>query len=788
MPFAALRLPVLTALAVGLFGRATAADKPPTPEQVRFFESRVRPVLVEHCTKCHGEKTQRSELRLDSAAAMKEGGASGEPLLGEPAKSMLLRAVRHDADVAPMPPKGKKLSDAQIADLAQWVKMGAPYPAVVLKTHDRDHWAFRPVTRPAVPIVTDPAFPVRNPIDAFVLAKLRAAGLTPAAPADKRTLIRRVTFDLTGLPPTPTEIDAFLRDDSPGAYATVVERLLASPAYGERWGRHWLDVARYADSNGLDENIAHGNAWRYRDYVVQSFNADVPYNQFVREQVAGDLMPAADATTRHRQLIATGFLSLGPKVLAEPDKRKMELDIVDEQLDTTCRAILGLTMGCARCHDHKFDPITAADYYALAGIFLSTKTMDSFKTIASWHENEVATPAELKCRADHEAEVARFKWQLMALHWRKATSAVKSARRCAAEAIAQLEKNAPEVSSAMGLTEGKVVDSPILRRGSYLSPGPVVARRFPTVLAGEGQPPLPKDHSGRLQLARWLTDPANPLTARVMVNRVWRWHFGRGIVGSVDNFGLLGEKPTHPELLDWLATEFVANGWSVKHLHRLIVLSSTYRMSSAHDSKAAEADPANRLLWRANVRRVEAEVIRDSLLAVAGELDRTMGGPALHHVKNRAFLFDHTSKDLTTYDSKRRSLYLPVVRNHLYDVFQLFDAPDAAVIHGDRATTTVATQALFWMNSPLVMSTADDLAETLLGRTDLDDAGRVRTLYETAYGRPPTAKETARALASVAEFEAALAATVPESGKRRQRAWSLVCHVVLAANEFVYVR
>jgi mono/diheme cytochrome c family protein len=766
-------------------GFASAADRPPTPEQVKFFETRVRPVLAEHCYTCHGPKKQRSELRLDTAAGVQDGGASGEPLVspGSPDKSMLLKSVRHVEGVAPMPPKGK-LTDAQVADLDRWVRMGAPYPAtaVVKEPPRREHWAFQPVARPAVPQVASPAFPVRNPIDAFILAGLAEAGLKPAVPADKRTLIRRVTFDLTGLPPTVAEVDAFTNDRAPDAYERLVERLLASPAYGEKWGRHWLDVARYADSNGLDENIAHGNAWRYRDYVIASFNADTPYNQFVREQVAGDLLPAKSDADRRRQLTATGFLSLGPKVLAEPDKRKMELDIVDEQMDTLGRAFLGLTLGCARCHDHKFDPISQEDYYALAGIFLSTKTMDSFKTIATWHENEVSTPVERERKAAHEAEVARFKRKLLALHWEKRTPAVRSAIKGTTEAVAKLEKNAPELASAMGVAEGKVVDSPVLRRGNYLSPGQVAHRRFPEVIAGEKQPPLPQDHSGRLQLADWLADPANPLTARVMVNRVWRWHLGAGIVATVDNFGLLGEKPTHPELFDWLATEFMAKGWSVKHLHRLVVLSSAYRMSSAYDPAAAEKDPENRLHWRANVRRIESEAIRDSLLAVSDKLDTTMGGPALHHVKNRAFLFDHTSKDLTTYDSPRRSVYLPVVRNNLYDVFQLFDSTDAAVLSGDRATTTVATQALFWMNSPLVESAADDLAKTLLARTDLDDAGRVRWLYEIAYARPPTARETRRALSAVAEF----AGKLPKSD--RARAWSLVCHVVLAANEFVYVR
>jgi mono/diheme cytochrome c family protein/cytochrome c553 len=340
--------------------RTPAADPQPTADDVRFFETRIRPLLAEKCYKCHGPEKQKGQLRLDSAEGVKKGGDSGRALVipAKPDESLLLRAVRHADGVEQMPPNAK-LKDSEIADLATWVKRGVPFPAAatVAGPDPAKHWAFQPVVRPDVPKGS------ANPIDAFVLAKLTAAGLKPAPPADRRTLIRRATFDLTGLPPTPEEVDAFLKDESPNAFEKVIDRLLASPAYGERWGRHWLDVARYADSNGLDENTAHGNAWRYRDYVIQSFNADKPYNRFLLEQIAGDLLPAETPAARKEQLIATGFLALGPKVLAEPDEKKMELDIVDEQLDTLGRTVMGLTLGCARCHDHKFDPITAADYY-----------------------------------------------------------------------------------------------------------------------------------------------------------------------------------------------------------------------------------------------------------------------------------------------------------------------------------------------------------------------------------------------------------------------------------------
>jgi cytochrome c553 len=785
-----LRILVLAASlsGLGLTARPAPGTDPPSAEDVRFFESRVRPLLVEKCVKCHGPEKQKAELRLDTAEGLRKGGDSGRPLVSpdKPDQSLLLLAVRHADGVEKMPPNGK-LKESEIADLAAWVKRGAPYPPAptVAAADPAGHWAFRPVVRPAVPAVRDVNWP-KSDLDRFVLARLEAAGLKPAAPADRRTLIRRATFDLTGLPPTPAEIDSFLADSSPDAYEKLIDRLLASPAYGERWGRHWLDVARYADSNGLDENTAHGNAWRYRDYVIRCFNADKPYDRFLVEQVAGDLLPAASPAERNEHLVATGFLALGPKVLAEPDEKKMEMDIVDEQLDTLGRSVMGLTLGCARCHDHKFDPVTAADYYALAGVFVSTRTMENFKKVARWHENPLATPEEIRQKADHDAAVAKLKERIKALTGKKEDDAQAELATLQAE-LAALEKAAPELPSAMGVTEGTPTDVPVLRRGNHLTAGPVVSRRFPVILAGETQAPLPKDRSGRLELATWLTDPKHPLTARVMVNRVWRWHFGKGLVRSVDNFGLIGEKPTHPDLLDWLAAEFVTDGWSVKKLHRRIMLSATYRMSSGHDAKAATADPDNRLLWRANVRRLEAEPIRDSLLVVGGLLDRTPGGPALTHVKNRGYLFDHTSKDLTSYASDRRSVYLPVIRNNLYDVFQLFDAPDPAVPTGDRATTTVPTQALFFLNSELAARAADALADRLLARSDLDDAARVRLLFEFAYGRPPTAKEVGRVLAGVAAFGPDFAAE-PDATKRRRKAWAAVCQAALAANEFIHVQ
>ncbi len=808
-----------------------ARPTPPTAEQLRFFETNVRPVLVEHCHKCHGSKKQWAGLRLDSREALLRGGDSGAAIVpGEPNKSLLIRAVRHEDENLKMPEDGK-LSDRQIADLVRWVEMGAPFPDAQKgngRSRDPNHWSFQPPKEQRIPVVKNVAWP-QTSLDHFILSKLEAAGVSPAERADKRTLIRRVTFDLTGLPPTTAEVDMFLADDRADAFAHLVDRLLASPAYGERWGRHWLDVARYADSNGLDENIAHGNAWRYRDHVVAAFNRDQPFDRFIVEQLAGDLLPAADEAQRHAQLIATGFLSIGPKVLAEVDPSKMQMDIVDEQLDSIGRVFLGLTLGCARCHDHKFDPIATADYYGLAGILKSTRTMDTYTKVAKWHENELPSATLTAMRTEYETQLAAKKKAVeefvaqadkqvreklaadgnqkppekLETLYPDATKAELTKLR---EAQTTLEKNPPNYPAAMGVAEDKIVDLAIHVRGNPLKLGEVVPRRTPLVLRGPQPPSLAASESGRRQLAEWLTDPQHPLTSRVLVNRVWRWHFGRGLVRTTENFGLLGEAPSHPELLDWLARRFVADGWSLKSLHRLILNSSVYQQSSSVEGSGLRVegkaelrdpqpstlnsqpirDPDNRLFGRANVRRLEAEEVRDSLLAVSGQLDGTFGGTLLK-TKNRDYLFDHTSIDKTDYTSRRRSLYLPVIRNNVFDLFQLLDFPDPAVPSGDRAMTTVAPQALMMLNSDFVMQSADELAARLLAAPG-DDDQRLSRLHVLAYGREASDDERQKHRAFLAKVEQAAATTEPDADKRRQQAWSVLCHVILAANEFVYVR
>ncbi len=785
-----------------------AQAEAPTAEQLKFFETNVRPIFAEHCQKCHGEKKQWANLRLDSRSAILTGGDSGAAIKpGKPNESLLIKAVRHEDEDLKMPEN--KLADQQIADLVRWVEMGAPFPEAVkanARTRDPNHWSFQPPAEHPLPQVKNAKL-VDSPIDQFILAKLEAAGLAPADRADKQTLIRRVTFDLTGLPPTPKEISAFLADDRPDAYARMVDRLLESSAYGERWGRHWLDVARYADSNGLDENVAHGNAWRYRDYVVAAFNADKPFDKFITEQLAGDLLPAATEAQRHEQLIATGFMSIGPKVLAEVNMDKMKMDIVDEQLDTVGRVFLGLTLGCARCHDHKFDPIQTADYYGLAGIFKSTRTMETYTKVAKWHENPLESPAATAMKAGYDARLAGKK-QAVEVFIAAADKAVKEKLAADAkppekletlypdatkaelaklrEELAALEKDPPELPAAMGVKEDAIVDLAIHIRGNPAKLGDVVHRHTPPVVKGAQPSAFSPAESGRRQLADWLIDPQHPLTSRVAVNRVWRWHFGKGLVRTTDNFGLLGEAPSHPELLDWLARRFIADGWSFKNLHRIILNSRTYQLSSSPSEALVTADPENRLFGRSNVRRLEAEEVRDTLLLVSGKLDPTIGGSLLK-VKNRAYLFDHTSIDLSDYTSQRRSLYLPVIRNNVYDLFQLLDFPDPAVPSGDRATTTVAPQALLMLNSDFVMQSADELAKRLLTETVNDDE-RLSLLSQIVWGRETTATERQNNLAFLARVDQSLAMKVTDATERKRQAWSILCHVTIATNEFIYIR
>ncbi len=800
---------ILLSLAIQLRASEPAAEK------IQYFEKHVRPLLLQRCASCHGNEKQEGKLRLDSPEFLLSGGESGDLYLsGQPDSSLLIAAVKRvDASLTMPPEPEKPLSPAEVETLAKWVRDGATLPISSGESvpvdpkrieEGKNHWAFQTSVRSIVPSDTHDKWSA-NSIDRFVWTKLKSHGLTPRSEAEKSIWLRRVTLDMVGLPPTVAEIESFLQDNSQDAKSKVVERLLGSPHYGVRWGRHWLDIARYADSNGLDENIAHGNAWRYRDYVVDSWNSDKPYNQFVLEQIAGDLLadqsePAGpNAERRQREyLIATGFLALGPKVLAEVDKQKMEMDIIDEQLDTIGKSFLGLTLGCARCHDHKFDPISTEDYYGLAGILKSTKTMESYKTIAKWHENSLANETELQRQKDHQQSVDSGKKEIERVRSAaieelkkslklgeelpkdpepKLPDAIREDLKNKRDQLAKLEASAPELPSAMGVTEGIVADIPVHIRGSHLALGRIVPRGVPAVFVSTQTPRMSKQMSGRESFARWLVEPNNPLTARVIVNRLWRWHFGLGLVASTDNFGLLGDKPSHPELLDWLAVELIENDWSIKHIQRLILLSQTYGQSSQFDSLSAEKDPRNQYLWRYSIRRMEAEVFRDSILAVGGVLDMAKG-QSLLHVKNREFLFNHTSIDKTKYDSHLRSIFVPVIRNHLYDVFYLFDYSDAANVNGNRDSTTIAPQALFMLNSGLVHEAAGGLARGLLSGPLVNDGARVDELWRRLYAHPPVSEDR----------EAALTFLKQNAAVDELQRWTWLCQSALASNDFAFVR
>jgi mono/diheme cytochrome c family protein len=765
---------------------------------VKFFESKVRPLLANHCYDCHGPATKAGEadLRLDSREGLLKGGKSGPAIVaGEPSQSLMILAVKHDGAVA-MPPK-TKLPQDEIDTLVAWVKMGAPWtgaqktlPATTpMKKPSgwdesaRNFWAFQPIRVPEPPDVNEPSWS-RTPIDRFVLRQLQAKNLRPASTADRPTLLRRATLALIGLPPTPEELTAFQNDESPAAFERVVDRLLASPRYGERWGRHWLDVVRYADSNGMDDNLAYTDAWRYRDYVISSLNADKPYDRFVQEQLAGDLI-AQEEPTRHDELVvANGFLAIGPKMLAEDDPVKQQLDIVDEQLDTTCRVFLGLTVGCARCHDHKFDPLSIEDYYGLAGIFKSTRTMITFRVDSKWNATALGGPEATMRLDDLEQVIDRHDNALVNGNTNRMSEQERAAHT---KLLEQAMREYAAIPKAMSVGEGEVGDLEVALRGNHLTRGAKAPRQFPTILAGINQPPMGRSQSGRLELARWITNDQNPLTARVIVNRVWRWHFGQGLVRSVDNFGRLGELPSHPELLDWLAATFIADGWSFKKLHRRIVLSQTWQMSTAWDQTAAQVDPENRLMWHRSRKRMDAEVLRDSLLFASRQLDPAMGGTLVDTKPFQNLGVAGATRKPEVYQGTKRSIYLPVFRSAVYEMFQAFDFPDPALLNGDRATTTVASQALFMLNSWLMNTTVERMADLLLCDKNAADGDRMQNASLQLFGRPAVPEEISEWTDFLNHYQSLPSVAGETAESRRRLAWQGLCRALFASNEFVYV-
>jgi len=949
----------LLVCAAGFAARARGEDEASTG--LELFEKRIRPVLVGQCYECHSAeaKTLRAGLLLDSRDGLRQGGDSGPAVVpGKPDESLLLGALRYEG--FEMPPSGK-LADEVIADFQKWIELGAPdprdaatkpAPPVTDPLAARDYWSFQPIRSPSVPEPMGSSW-AANDIDRFLLSRLEAAGLQPGGDASAAQLLRRAHLDLLGLPPSADELAAFetaYAADPAKSWSELIDRLLASPRYGERWGRHWLDLARYSDSTGGGRSMLFGSSWRYRDYVIESFNADVPYDRFLVEQIAGDLLASDDYQARQRQIIATAFLALGPTNYEEQNKRQLRMDVVDEQIDTVGRVFLGMTIGCARCHDHKFDPIPTADYYALAGIFRSTHTL-VHANVSNWVERELPQePAAQRLWKDYEQSLAAAterviaqrtvvkklredlpivtlddgdaklvgSWQTSAsvkpyvgdgyryASGNKASAVYKLAGRVkpgnyevrvsytphanrskktnvivrhaggeteitldqtmppvvdslyvslgkfafasdsnaaveiaavdegrpfvvdavqclpAAEEIssgkdessdeseaASAEAASPDLSAALALLadaeralaaaekqleilkssappappktmavedEEETGDYQVCIRGNIDRLGEVAPRGFLRVIEKKDVPAaIPPGASGRLELAQWIASAEHPLTSRVMANRIWQHLFGVGLVRTVDNFGTTGETPSHPELLDYLARRFTSEGWSAKRLIREIMLSHAYRLASEPRTEALAVDPDNRWLAYQNRRRVDAEVLYDSILALGGnlELAENVGETVRQGTK---------SEYGYQFDVGRRAVYLPVFRNHLPDLFAVFDFPDPNLSIGSRTTSTLATQALFLMNSPFVIEQSRRAAESLLAVEGLDEAERLELWYRRALARAPKASEREQALRFLAGVENDEAS--PDQVLQR---WAAVCHAVMASVDFRYV-
>ncbi|MEZ5385871.1 MAG: DUF1553 domain-containing protein [Prosthecobacter sp.] len=784
--------------------KAGFADEP-TAEQLAFFENKIRPVLVEHCYQCHSATAKKIKggLVVDSRAGVRKGGGTG-PLLtpGDPDASLLIEAVRHLTEDTAMPPK-KKLSANVIADLEAWVRMGAPDPratdtvaAVEAKSainwdKAREWWSLQPLKQPTLPTIKEEKWPAGD-VDHFVLAKIEAAGLKPSQDADKRTLIRRATFDLIGLPPTPEEVDAFLADQSDNAFVKEVDRLLDSPAYGERWGRHWLDVVRYADTAGDNSDYPIPQMRRYRDWVIAAFNRDLPYDEFVRDQLAGDLRGGSTDAERYDRIIATGYIGNARRFGSRVDDYPQHLTIEDT-IDNLGRTFLGLSLNCARCHDHKFDPVSNEDYYALYGIFNSTRypwpgiELDKKqRDLVPLVPVSMVADAEAK-RAAREKEQTQLRKEADKLKIDLKTAskdqkpAMEAKMKEAQAKLAALTKKPLPFEFAYAVADAKKVgDSSVQQKGDPAKPGAIVPRRFLTVFGGQ-KLPTNESSSGRAQLAEWILSDNNPLTARVMANRIWQHHFGRGIVPTPNDFGKQGRPATNPELLDFLAVKFREGGWSMKAMHRLIMLSRTYRMSSERDESSIAADPTNEHLSSFPRLRLDAESIRDTLLLLGGNLDTTPAGEHPFPPQNEWNFTQHNAFK-AVYPSNHRSVYLMTQRIQRHPYLAIFDGADPSASTAARPTSTTPLQALFLLNDPLVHEQAGLIADRLI-RHASDSVERVKFAYQLLFARPPSSDE----LQAATRFLADAGQSLPEGGKNGNEAWNAYVRVLLRLNEFVYI-
>lgn len=818
------------------FGSPKAAGNPAAEE---FFELHVRPLLVNKCIDCHGPDAAESELRLDGRTLMLEGGRIGPAIVpGDPDKSLLIQAVKRTHRSLRMPPESdERLTATEIEHLSRWVQEGAYWPkgsdpeparekqqSPVERVQElaKSHWSLQPVKASPPPKI-DNAEWNRSAVDRFLYLAMKAKGLQPVGVADRRTLIRRATFDLIGLPPTPEEIDAFLDDDSSDAYAKLIDRLLASPRYGERWGRHWLDVARYADTQGDVGDIPIPGAYRYRDWVIAAFNRDLPIDEFLRQQIAGDIYALEEKNDdAARDLtVATGFLALSRRFGNE--RYKDHHLALEDSIDVIGRGLMGLTMKCARCHDHKFDPILQTDYYGIYGI-LSSSRYPSMGSSAETSPTQLApiraTPEALRILDDHEQVVDRYADQLRN-HFRPWLDPVKReyadlhnqieiGKLCGSDTsaleknvekllkknkrfrellvhglpwlkseLARLATNPPMGELYYALTEGVGKDVRLHKRGNHLELGDVVPRQLPVVLRTDDASPVTSG-SGRRELADWLTDPKHPLVARVFVNRVWQHHFGKGIVATSDDFGIRGSRPSHPELLDWLAAEFIREGWSLKNLHRTLMLTRAYQLSSANDTANEVKDPGNTFLWHHSRRRLEAEPIRDSLLAASGKLDLSPAGPfpfQSWHIKQ----YGLNGPFHETFASDRRSVYQLSQRLFAPPMLGLFNFTDTNQSTSRRDISNLPTQALYLMNSPFVKEQAEAFAKRISNHSK-DVNERIDWAYAVALGRPPRAEEVERIRQFLQNYP-----KPTEPNAKIPSAWTAVARAILLSNEFVFV-
>ena len=784
-------------------------------------------LLEQHCVKCHGGEKTQGQLDLLTRESLMRGGESGANVIpGKPDESLFVQVLRHQKDPH-MPRKADKLPDSDIATIAAWVKAGANYSRPLAKVtagakaeapveftvtdDDRKHWAFQPVKRVELPEIDQEGAGVAHPIDRFIMAKIEDAGLQPSPPASRETLIRRVTFDLIGLPPTPAEIDAFVRDTSPRSYEALIDRLLDSPHYGERWGRHWLDLARFAETDGFEHDAVRPHSWRYRDYVIEAFNRDKPYDRFIREQLAGDeLWPDSPEAT-----IATGFNLLGPDMVDSSDQVQRRHNTLNDMTDTAALAFLGLTMGCARCHDHKFEPLSQKDYYSLQAFFTPLK-FERERPIPA-PEVRAAYEAGMKQFNDNakvkelaaleapvrekifERKVAKLSPEAQVAHHTPADKRDDEQENLVLETANKVKISEKEIAEALD-NEGReqrrklvdevkrvprpaalpaamaivVSDKPapktcVLRRGEYSQPGDEVSPGFPAVLGATGSAPIRAKSSQRVTLAEWIASPANPLTARVMVNRIWQHHFGRGLVVTPSEFGTHGQKPTHPELLDWLANEFVASGWSIKAMHRLMLTSATYKQSSAG---IAKQDPENKLYSRMNRLRLEGEVIRDSLLSISGKLNPQLGGlgifPPIPKEVVEGVMGGWNQNDHER-DYSRRSIYIFARRNLRFPFLEVFDAPDSNLSCPLREKSTTAPQSLALLNADEVLNASNATAKRIMKEAGSDEE-RITLACRYVLGRGPTVEERSMARNFI-----------------KQSPLNEFCRALFNLNEFVYL-